>query len=107
MAQDPTLVGGEGPKTPISPRARSGTLKAVDREKKLGHRRVGEGGEVTYKKVKKNAISCGTFLHHCYLFFTNYRFIPLKLWALSNWVSVMQWVVWLPNQNEIFLCRTS
>lgn len=52
MAQDPTLTTGDGPKTPLSPRARSsGTLK-TDREKKLGHRRVGEGGEVTYKKVK-------------------------------------------------------
>lgn len=30
---------------------RSGTLKAGDKEKKIGHRRIGEGGEVTYKKV--------------------------------------------------------
>lgn len=53
MAQDPSLATGDGPKTPLSPRARSaGTLK-TDREKKLGHRRVGEGGEVTYKKVSK------------------------------------------------------
>lgn len=50
MAQDPSLATGDGPKTPLSPRARSGTLK-TDREKKIGHRRVGEGGEVTYKKV--------------------------------------------------------
>ena len=50
MAQDPSLVTGDGPKTPLSPRTRSGTLK-VDRGKKIGHRRVGEGGEVTYKKV--------------------------------------------------------
>lgn len=50
MAQDPTLAAGDGPKTPLSPRTRSGTLK-TDREKKIGHRRVGEGGEVTYKKV--------------------------------------------------------
>lgn len=51
MVQDPSLTGvSEGPKTPVSPRARSATLKATDREKKIGHRRVGEGG-VTYKKV--------------------------------------------------------
>ena len=49
MAQDPSLLPGDGPKTPLSPRTRSGTLKA-DRGKKIGHRRVGEGGEVTYKK---------------------------------------------------------
>lgn len=50
MTQDPGLLAGDGPKTPLSPRTRSGTLKA-DRGKKIGHRRVGEGGEVTYKKV--------------------------------------------------------
>ncbi|XP_057373690.1 phosphatidylinositol 4-phosphate 5-kinase type-1 alpha-like isoform X6 [Daphnia carinata] len=56
MAQDPSLATGEGPKTPLSPRARSaGTLK-TDREKKLGHRRVGEGGEVTYKKIHTSQI---------------------------------------------------
>ncbi len=52
MAQDPSLAAGDGPKTPLSPRTRSGTLK-TDREKKIGHRRVGEGGEVTYKKVRQ------------------------------------------------------
>ncbi|XP_046439248.1 phosphatidylinositol 4-phosphate 5-kinase type-1 alpha-like isoform X9 [Daphnia pulex] len=56
MAQDPSLAAGDGPKTPLSPRARSaGTLK-TDREKKLGHRRVGEGGEVTYKKIHTSQI---------------------------------------------------
>ncbi|XP_045031615.1 phosphatidylinositol 4-phosphate 5-kinase type-1 gamma isoform X2 [Daphnia magna] len=56
MAQDPSLATGDGPKTPLSPRARSaGTLK-TDREKKLGHRRVGEGGEVTYKKIHTSQI---------------------------------------------------
>ena len=50
MTQDPNLIIGEEPKTPLSPRTRSGTSK-VDREKKIGHRRVGEAGEVTYKKV--------------------------------------------------------
>jgi len=59
MAQDPSLAAGDGPKTPLSPRARSaGTLK-TDREKKLGHRRVGEGGEVTYKKVSE--LICVTY----------------------------------------------
>lgn len=52
MAQDPSLVPGDGPKTPMSPRARSAATLKTDREKKLGHRRVGEGGEVTYKKVR-------------------------------------------------------
>lgn len=51
MNQDSTILGSDGPKTPVSPRARSGALKPADREKKIGHRRVGEGGEVTYKKV--------------------------------------------------------
>jgi len=55
MTQDPNLVSGDGPKTPISPRTRSGTSK-VDREKKIGHRRVGEAGEVTYKKIHTSQI---------------------------------------------------
>lgn len=39
-------ANGSGPKTPTSiSRHRS------ERERKIGHRRVGEGGEVTYKKV--------------------------------------------------------
>lgn len=60
MVQDPLLTGvSDGPKTPVSPRARSATLKASDREKKIGHRRVGEGG-VTYKKVI--FIYCGIFI---------------------------------------------
>ena len=59
MVQDPSLTGvSDGPKTPVSPRARSATLKAGDREKKIGHRRVGEGG-VTYKKV---TFFCGIFI---------------------------------------------
>ena len=54
MAQDPSLPVGDGPKTPLSPRTSrsAGNLK-TDREKKIGHRRVGEGGEVTYKKVSQ------------------------------------------------------
>ena len=51
MTQDPSLMSADGPKTPISPMGKSGTMKAGDKEKKIGHRRIGEGGEVTYKKV--------------------------------------------------------
>ena len=50
MTQDPSLTS-DGPRTPISPFAKVGLSKAVDKEKKIGHRRIGEGGEVTYKKV--------------------------------------------------------
>ena len=47
-----------GPKTPIpGPSSSTGTAITVSRsksekEKKVGHRRVTEGGDVTYKKVK-------------------------------------------------------
>jgi len=51
MTQDSSITSGDGPKTPISPMGRVGTMKAGDKEKKIGHRRIGEGGEVTYKKV--------------------------------------------------------
>lgn len=50
MIQDQPVPSSEGPKTPVSPRTKSAALKG-ERERKLGHRRVGEGGEVTYKKV--------------------------------------------------------
>lgn len=53
MSPNSSLAGasGGGPKTPdISHRERSPPRKATDPEKKIGHRRVGEGG-VTFKKV--------------------------------------------------------
>lgn len=45
----PRDANQEGSKSQAQ-RTKSETLKP-DREKKIGHRRVGEGGEVTYKKV--------------------------------------------------------
>jgi len=56
MTQDPSLMSADGPKTPISPMGKSGTMKAGDKEKKIGHRRIGEGGEVTYKKIQTSQI---------------------------------------------------
>jgi len=56
MTQELSQTSGDGPKTPISPMGKSGTLKAGDKEKKIGHRRIGEGGEVTYKKIQTSQI---------------------------------------------------
>lgn len=39
--------GSSGPKTPTSI-----SRHKSEKEKKLGHRRVGQGGEITYKKVR-------------------------------------------------------
>lgn len=57
---EPLPGSADGPKTPLSPRTRSG-MSRIDREKKIGHRRVGEAGEVTYKKVKR---PCVSMLHY-------------------------------------------
>lgn len=38
-------ANGSGPKTPTS------ISKIAEKERKIGHRRVGVGGEITYKKV--------------------------------------------------------
>jgi len=53
---------GSGPKTPTpGPSTASGTVITVarsksEREKKIGHRRVTEGGDVTYKKIETSQI---------------------------------------------------
>lgn len=50
-------VNGSGPKTPTSI-----SRNKSERERKIGHRRVGVGGEITYKKVYQN--SKGLPYHH-------------------------------------------
>lgn len=46
------MAGGETatPRRPASSRYKS------DKDKKIGHRRVGEGGEITYKKIQTTTI---------------------------------------------------
>ncbi len=52
---------GGGPKTPTAGPSTSTGLVTVarsksEREKKIGHRRVTEGGDVTYKKIQTSTI---------------------------------------------------
>jgi hypothetical protein len=54
----------------------------IDKERKIGHRRVGEGGEITYKKIQTTQImgSIQLGIQHTvrlhYIFFTTkYLFI--------------------------------
>lgn len=43
-------------KTPISTMTKSKAEREKDRERKIGHRRVGVGGEITYKKIQTTQI---------------------------------------------------
>lgn len=60
----------------------AGTLRyKTDKEKKIGHRRVGEGGEITYKKIQSSQImgSIQLGIQHTvsvfiYCFFIHYFF---------------------------------
>lgn len=45
-----------GPKTPQTPGPSSGDRKKLDKERKIGHRRVDEEGQVTYKKIQTTQI---------------------------------------------------
>ena len=123
MTQELSQTSGDGPKTPISPMGKSGTLKAGDKEKKIGHRRIGEGGEVTYKKVPNVEIvfscvllpACVTYVlmiflkHHSYFLHVRFfnRFKHRKSWDLYSWESVMRWEVWHRNPSEIYSCKIS
>lgn len=42
--------------TTTNARIGTGVRSKSDREKKIGHRRVGEAGEITYKKIQTSTI---------------------------------------------------
>ena len=51
------ITGGSGgPKTPQTPGPSSADKKKADKERKIGHRRVDEEGQVTYKKIQTTQI---------------------------------------------------
>ncbi|XP_054162491.1 phosphatidylinositol 4-phosphate 5-kinase type-1 alpha-like isoform X7 [Oppia nitens] len=54
-ASDASQTSG-GPKTPQTPGPSSADRKKLERERKIGHRRVDEGGQVTYKKIQTTQI---------------------------------------------------
>ena len=57
-----SLAGNSGPKTPQTPGAFPALdrdRKRQDKERKIGHRRVNETGQVTYKKIETSQI-CGS-----------------------------------------------
>ena len=94
------------------------TRHKSERERKIGHRRVGVGGEITYKKVcslgliVKRILFCDTHDSMSYLRYNKCvdlisRSKQLKLWVPSNLVFSMQWGDWHQNQKEIFLCKIS
>jgi 1-phosphatidylinositol-4-phosphate 5-kinase len=49
-------MSGTGPKTPQTPGPSSADRRKLDKERKIGHRRVDEEGQVTYKKIQTTQI---------------------------------------------------
>lgn len=50
--------------------------KEKDRERKIGHRRVGVGGEITYKKIQSSQIMGSIQLGKLLLFFLQIYITP-------------------------------